>query len=51
VGDLVSGISEPVADPRLEPVGYYRTSKLKVLKRAAASTTPAPPWLGSPPVI
>jgi len=49
VGDLVSGMSEPVADPRLEPVGYYKTSKLKVLKRAAASTTPAPPWLGSPP--
>jgi len=29
--------------------GQSFQQQLKVLKRAAASTTPAPPWLGSPP--
>ena len=29
IGDLVQGASLPVANPRLEPVEYYKTSALK----------------------
>lgn len=36
VGDEVCGESLPVADPRKEPVEFYRTSKLKVLRRIEA---------------
>ena len=33
VGDIVSGRSAPVADPRLEPVDYYKTAGLKLIQR------------------
>ena len=33
VGDTVRGRSEPVADPRLEPVEYYRTARLDLLQQ------------------
>jgi len=32
VGDEVSGESTPITDPRKEPVEFYKTSKLKVIK-------------------
>jgi len=48
VGDEVRGESLPVADERLEPVEFYQTSKLKVLKRAAGDGGSAPPWHGVP---
>ena len=34
VGDEISGESLPVADPKIEPVEYYKTSKLKILSKA-----------------
>jgi hypothetical protein len=34
VGDETSGEALPVADPRLEPVEYYKVSALKVWKRS-----------------
>lgn len=51
-GDEVSGEALPVADPRLEPVDYYKTSALKLWTRPAApSATVPPPWLGVPPTL
>jgi len=41
-GDEVSGLCEPVADPRIEPSEYYKVSKLTVLSRGRLS--PPPPW-------
>jgi len=49
VGDEVSGQSIPVLDPQLEPVEFYRASKLKVLKRSVQEHLNPPPWLGVPP--
>lgn len=51
VGDTVSGRSAPVVDPRLEPVEYYKTAKLKVLQRAASEDSDPPPWHGAPPAL
>ena len=48
VGDGLSGEAVPVADPRREPVEFYRVSKLKVLTRGSCTDTP-PPWHGVPP--
>ena len=48
VGDEVRGESLPVTDVRLEPVEFYKTSKLKVLKRAAGERGSPPPWHGVP---
>ena len=50
VGDSISGVSEAVADPRMEPVGYYKTSGLKLLERSQGShVVQGPPWTGSSP--
>ncbi|MCP4933628.1 MAG: hypothetical protein GY927_05345 [bacterium] len=49
VGDTVSGRSAPVANPKLEPVDYYKTAALKLSKRTSASEHDPPPWHGSPP--
>jgi hypothetical protein len=48
-GDMVTGRAEPIADPRMEPVDYYRASALRVTERAAEEHAPPPPWLGVPP--
>lgn len=48
VGDEVRGESVPVTDKRLEPVEFYKTSKLKVLKRAPGEKGSPPPWHGVP---
>ncbi len=47
-GDEVSGESVPVADDRTEPVEFYRTAKLKILKRGEGKIGSAPPWCGVP---
>ena len=49
VGDEVGGQAVPVADPRREPVAFYRASRLVVLQRGASQTAPPPPWHGVPP--
>ena len=46
VGDEVAGESLPVADERKEPVEFYKTSKLKVLRRYEGGTESPPPWHG-----
>jgi hypothetical protein len=50
-GDIVSGMSEPVADSRLESVEFYKTSGLKMLERAEQRAVAPPPWLGVPPEL
>jgi hypothetical protein len=50
-GDVVSGISEPVSDPRLETAEYFKTSALKVLERAVDRGESPPPWLGVAPAL
>lgn len=46
IGDIVSGHSVPAADPRLEPVDYYKTSGLKLIQRADIIEYSPPPWHG-----
>jgi len=50
-GDHVKGSSVRVAEPRMEPVEYYRTSGLKVIERGEDGGRPPPPWLGPPPEL
>ncbi len=50
VGDRVAGEAEPVADPRLEPVEFYKVAKLKVLARAPTASA-GPPWTTAPPAL
>lgn len=49
VGDNASGESVLVADARLEPVEFYRTSKLQVLHSGDGARHNPPPWHGVPP--
>lgn len=46
VDDRVSGQSCPVADPRTEPVEFYKTSGLRLIERAASEPSEPPPWHG-----
>ena len=48
VGMEVSGLAVPVADPRLEVAGYYKTSGLKILKYAEGDPPAGPPFHGVP---
>jgi len=50
VGDEVSGECLPVADERLEPVEFYRVSKLKKIGHADNQASP-PPWETVPPEL
>ncbi|MFW6136041.1 MAG: hypothetical protein ACOC7N_04385 [Chloroflexota bacterium] len=51
VGDEVRGTAVPVADPRKEPVEFYRASKLEVGERGPVEAESAPPWHGVPPDV
>ena len=50
VGQEIAGRAEPVADPRLEVVDYYKVSGLSV-KEGTASAAAPPPWHGVAPPI
>ncbi|HHV16759.1 MAG TPA: hypothetical protein GXX58_09355 [Gelria sp.] len=50
VGDEITGECVPVADERLEPVEFYKVSKLRKTGYANNQTTP-PPWETVPPDI
>lgn len=41
----------PVADPRAEPVDFYKASGIEVLARVPAQNPSPPPWLGLPPAL
>jgi hypothetical protein len=51
VGDKVSGRSAPVINPKMEPVDYYKTAGLKVVRRTAVDEQTAPPWHRVPPEL
>ena len=44
VGDKITGESLPVLDDRLEPVEFYKVSKLKLIQRGTAVQVASPPW-------
>jgi len=50
-GDVLRGESVPVADPRVEPVEFYKITRLKILTRGPEQAAPSPPWLGIPPAL
>ena len=50
-GDIVSGRAVPVADPKMEPVEFYKASGLKIIERAGEEAPSPPPWLGVPPEL
>ncbi len=48
-GDIVSGRAALVADPKMEPVEFYKASGLKIIEQANEEVpSPPPPWLGVP---
>lgn len=47
-GDVVSGRAEPVADPKMETVEFYKASALKIIERGIEDVPTPPPWLGIP---
>ena len=49
VGDEVSGECLPVADERLEPVEFYKASKLKKTGHTQNESKISPPWETIPP--
>jgi hypothetical protein len=49
-GDTLSGLAEPVPDPRMETAEFFRVSKLKVEKTPLLHAQ-EPPWLGPPPAL
>lgn len=50
VNDLISGECLPVPDPDMEPVEYYKVSKLKIVSRGEQDSTSAP-WEMIPPEL
>ncbi len=50
IGQVLAGRAEPLADPRLEVVDYYKVSRLSVKEDAASAGAP-PPWQGVAPPI
>jgi len=51
-GDVIQGESDPVPDPRTEPVDFYKTVRLKLVARGPeAAPSPPPPWVGVPPEL
>ncbi len=50
-GDALEGEAEAVADARLEPVEFYKASRLKVLQRGTPAADTPPPWRGVPPSL
>ena len=50
-GDIVSGKSEHVRDPKTEVSEYYKTSGIKIVDRSIQQEEPGPPWHGVPPAL
>jgi hypothetical protein len=51
VGQVARGQAHPVADSRLEPVDFYKVSRLSVGSSAEAEPGSPPPWHGVAPPI
>ncbi len=50
-GMELSGVSVPVADPRLETAAYYKTSRLRIIDSSSPAELASPPFLGPPPSL
>ena len=50
-GQVVSGKSEGVQDPKSEVSEYYKTSELRVVEKGTEQKGAGPPWRGMPPVL
>ncbi len=50
-GDVISGECLLVPDQRLEPVEFYKASKLAFIERTLAGPGNPPPWKGVPPSL
>lgn len=48
-GDMIEGMSEPVADGRHEIADYYKAGKLRILNRGTGESEEPPPWRGMAP--
>jgi len=51
VGDVVSGLAVPVAEPEREPVEFYRASAFQVARRDTPASSYGPPWTGVAPPL
>ncbi len=51
IGDLVSGQSQPIADPKTESAEFYKTTGLTVLERGTSQVKSPPPRHGVPPEL
>ena len=51
VNDVISGECIPVPDPELEPVDYYKISKLKLITQSTTITNTSSPWELVPPEL
>lgn len=51
IGMELSGVSIPVANPRLEVAGLYRTSRIVILREAENAQSSSPPFHGVPPEL
>jgi hypothetical protein len=50
-GEVVSGTSDEVQDPRSDVSEYYKTSELGVMEKGMEQEGSGPPWRGVPPVL
>ena len=50
VNDVISGECVPVPDPDMEPVEYYKVSKIKVISKGTTGSTSSP-WELVPPKL
>ena len=51
VGDALSGVGDPVANPRSEVADLYKIRRLRVERRAEGRPDSPPPWQGAPPEL
>jgi hypothetical protein len=51
VGVEVSGACEPVSDPEMERVKYYKATRIEVHERSPEPAADPPPWHGVPPEL
>lgn len=51
VNDVISGACLPVPDPDMEPVEYYKVSKLKLINRSTTIGSSSAPWELVPPEL
>ena len=49
VGDVVTGSSHPVADPKTESAKWYKTTGVSVIARGSSEPETPPPWHSVPP--